>query len=293
VIVELDPINAVDLATGSVVVYTPDAGAAVVAVLSVDGDPVSPDGSGQIGFSAPPTLAQIFAQTSSGALSTFVQIIYNPVATDPIRAGLTFGGRLAEPWAPGESYDGSELAVLLIGDGHYWQTTDVGTSDTVEPDWSSAFGGTILDNGITWEDDGPVPSGGSITVALEVVGSGDAGGPFVGATTDELFRILKIRQPTAEQLASAERVLQTAFLEIVAEIDFADGETVDDLTADEAALCVGVNLDRAADLWRHTESIPGVTGLLGDEGAIAQPARYSWERYAQRLTTVKRQWGLA
>ena len=116
---------------------------------------------------------------------------------------------------------------------------------------------------------------------------------FTDATPDELFRILKVRNPTSEQTASAERVLETAYLEIVQEIDFAEGETVADLSSDEVALCTGVNLDRAADLWRHTESIPGVTGLLGDEGAIASPARYSWERYAQRLAAVKRQWGLA
>lgn len=115
---------------------------------------------------------------------------------------------------------------------------------------------------------------------------------FDAATTDELFRILKIRTPTDDQTASAERVLQAAYLEILAEIDLVDGD-VDDLTDDELELCTGVNIDRAADLWRHTESIPGVTGLLGDEGAIAQPARYSWERYAQRLAPVKRQWGIA
>lgn len=115
--------------------------------------------------------------------------------------------------------------------------------------------------------------------------------PFVDRT--ELFRVLKIRSATTEQEAAADRVLEAAYLEILSEINFADDETVADLTAEEIALCEGVNLDRAADLWRHTESIPGVTGLLGDEGAMVAPARYSWERYAQRLAPIKRQWGLA
>src|SRR5690349_1848320 len=117
--------------------------------------------------------------------------------------------------------------------------------------------------------------------------------PFDNATTDELFRILKIRQPTDDQLVSADRQLNAAYLEILKEIDLPDDMTVDDLTDDELELCTGVNIDRAADLWRHSESIAGVTGLLGDEGAIAQPARYSWERYAQRLAPVKKQWGIA
>lgn len=291
VIVELDPINVADLLAGSVVVYTPAEGAGVVAVLSIEGDPVAPDGTGQIGF-ATELLPQVFAQTSGGAAESFVQIIYNPFATDPIRAGLTFGSRLAEAWQAGHAYDGSALTVMLIGAGHYWTTSDVGVSGALEPDWSSAIGSTIDDNGITWEDSGALPSSGSITVALQVEGE-RSGITFDGATVDELFRILKIRTPTAEQTTSAERCLSTAYLEIVREIDFAADETVADLSADEVDLCTGVNLDRAADLWRHTESIPGVTGLLGDEGAIAAPPRYSWERYAQRLATVKRQWGIA
>jgi hypothetical protein len=108
----------------------------------------------------------------------------------------------------------------------------------------------------------------------------------------ELFRILKIRNPTTEQTDAADRVIDTAYAEILAEIDITE-EEVGELTSLETALCTGVNLDRAADLWRHTESIPGVTGLLGDEGGLITPGRYSWERYAQRLAPVKRSWGLA
>jgi hypothetical protein len=117
---------------------------------------------------------------------------------------------------------------------------------------------------------------------------GDIIGETPYATVGELFRILKIRAPTAEQTVAGDRVLAAAALEINAELDLAEP-----LSDPPPALVVGVNLDRAADLWRHTESIAGVTGLLGDEGAIVTPARYSWERYAQRLAPLKEQWGLA
>lgn len=111
------------------------------------------------------------------------------------------------------------------------------------------------------------------------------------ATVDELARILKIRAPTSEQRAAMNRVLLTASEEIDSEIDLADGVELD---SREIALARGVCLDRAADLWRHTESIPGVTGLLGDDAGVPiQPGRYSWERYAQRLAPLKDQWGLA
>lgn len=112
--------------------------------------------------------------------------------------------------------------------------------------------------------------------------------PVAYADVDELARILKIRTPTAEQTAALRRVLYAAAAEIDAEVD-----RTEPFTLPYPALVVGVNLDRAADLWRHTESIPGITGLLGDEGGMVTPGRYSWERYAQRLAPLKGQWGLA
>jgi hypothetical protein len=110
------------------------------------------------------------------------------------------------------------------------------------------------------------------------------------ATTDELFRILKIRTPTTEQQDAGDRVMLAAAEEIDSEIDLA---STTDLSDRQLAIAAQVNLDRAADLWRHTESIPGVTGLLGDDGVVPVPGRYSWERYAQRLAPLKDQFGIA
>lgn len=113
-------------------------------------------------------------------------------------------------------------------------------------------------------------------------------------TTDEIARILKLRNVSEEQLAALVRNLTTAQVEIDNEIDLADGVA---LTDDQLQLAASVQLDRAADLWRHTESVPGVTSVLGDGGEYtANPGRYirySWERYAQRLSPLKDQWGIA
>jgi hypothetical protein len=75
----------------------------------------------------------------------------------------------------------------------------------------------------------------------------------------------------------------------MAEIDLVDPG---DLSESDVALCASVNLDRAADLWRHTESAPGILGVV-DEAVPSTFGRYSWERYGQRLSTVKQQWGIA
>lgn len=109
-------------------------------------------------------------------------------------------------------------------------------------------------------------------------------------TAEELFRVLKVRSATDAQTDAANRVLLTATREIDSEIDRADDDPA--FTDAELALIQTVCLDRAADLWRHTESIPGVLGGL-DDVVQATPGRYSWERYAQRLAPLKSQWGLA
>lgn len=109
------------------------------------------------------------------------------------------------------------------------------------------------------------------------------------STPTELARILKIRNPSGDQLAALERVLLAAAQEIDDEIDLADGGT---LTDAQLAQVEQVNLDRAADLWTHTEAQTGVTGLLSDD-VVASPGRYSWTRYAQRLANIKDQFGLA
>lgn len=113
------------------------------------------------------------------------------------------------------------------------------------------------------------------------------GGSFAYADVAELARILKIRDPSGDQLTALQRVLDTAAGEITSEI----GSTT--LSGWQQQLAAQVNLDRAADLWRHTETIPGVTGLLGDETAAVLPGRYSWNRYAERLAPIKQSWGLA
>lgn len=109
------------------------------------------------------------------------------------------------------------------------------------------------------------------------------------ASVDELARILHIRVPTDTQTTAMKRVLLAAAGEINREIDFASDDALEGWEQD---LCEQVNLDRAADLWRHTESVPGVLGVV-DEIVPSSPGRYSWERYAQRLAPIKRQWGLA
>ena len=110
------------------------------------------------------------------------------------------------------------------------------------------------------------------------------------ATTDELFRILKVRTPSADQIAAAQGDLDTATIEINAEIDWASDHAA--ATADELELMNGVCIDRAADLWRHRESAPGILGIV-DESMPATPGRYSFARYVARLSVLKSQWGIA
>lgn len=140
-------------------------------------------------------------------------------------------------------------------------------------------------------DGGTGAPGSTATEDLEITST--RGEPFVGdiyATELELFRILKIRTPTTDQTTAATRVLSVATGEINAELNREDDDPVSGWEAD---MCSSVCLDRAADLWRHTESVPGLMGVLDEQAMPTSPGRYSWERYAQRLAPLKRQWGFA
>jgi hypothetical protein len=144
---------------------------------------------------------------------------------------------------------------------------------------------------LLFDDDAGVAAPGHwATEELEITSS--TGEPFTGDTysdTNELARILKIRSPSAEQLAAMERVLIAATFEINREIDHED---TDPLAGDEISLAEQVCLQRAAELWFLQEVPLGVAGL-GSEFGSTHLARNSWDKYAYTLAPLKKQWGLA
>ena len=140
-------------------------------------------------------------------------------------------------------------------------------------------------------DGGTAEPGYTATEDLEITSS--AGESFVGdtyGTVDELFRILKIRQPSAEQTAAGERVLAMSSWEIDREMDFEDNDVV--LTGQEVSVVTQVGLQRATELWALQEVPLGIAGLNSEFGAT-RLARDSWEKYAMTLAPLKQQWGFA
>lgn len=123
---------------------------------------------------------------------------------------------------------------------------------------------------------------------FRVVGS--AYEPVVGDTygnATELARRLKIRNVTDAQTDEMNRVLLEATEEINSEIDL-DDEV--ELTAGQLAIAIGVNYDRAVELWSMSPF--GIIGLGGETGGM-YASKNSWEAYAHRLAPLKNQWGLA
>lgn len=108
-------------------------------------------------------------------------------------------------------------------------------------------------------------------------------------SVDELFRVLKIRNPSPEQRAAGARVLATAYVEIQDEIDLADGVELSSL---ERSLAAEVNLERAVEHWRQEEAPFGLVEIIGG-GGFDRAARDSWERHALKLAPLKNQWGIA
>lgn len=136
-------------------------------------------------------------------------------------------------------------------------------------------GGTAAVGHVVWED-------------LTITSS--SGEPFDGDTygeVDEMFRRLKINNPTAEQTEAAEGMLIAATGEIDAEVDREDD---DPISGWEISLAKEVCLQRAIELWRASPF--GLIDIGGDFGAITT-AKNTWDRHAHDLAPLKRQWGLA
>jgi hypothetical protein len=176
---------------------------------------------------------------------------------------IRFGAYGADHVA-GELYYVTNVKIGTTLDGVELFSDDFSSGDTSH--WNTAFGNLVV-----VADPFPAP------VA-------------VYATTAELFRVLKIKTPTSDQTIAAQGDLDTATIEINAEIDWAD--THAPATTQQLELFRGVCIDRAADLWRHRESAPGILGVV-DEAVPSSFGRYSWNRYAERLAPTKDRFGFA
>lgn len=146
---------------------------------------------------------------------------------------------------------------------------------------------------LIWSQDGTLNPDQVVTEDLTVsgfAGDGDSVSGDAYATTDELFRILKIRNPSDEQVNAAQRVLVAAAGEINTEIDRASDDAA--LSGWQVSLAAEVNLERAVEHWRQQEAPFGLLGVGGDLTPTFS-ARDSWERHALKLAPLKEQWGLA
>ncbi len=103
------------------------------------------------------------------------------------------------------------------------------------------------------------------------------------AGTEDLARVLNLRQPTGAQGTAFARVLDAAAFEINSEV-FGDGTIV--FGTPYPDLAVEVNLERAVEHWKQAESPFGILGLGADSIPVAT-ARDSWERHAQKLAPLK------
>ena len=109
------------------------------------------------------------------------------------------------------------------------------------------------------------------------------------ATVDELYPIIKIRDPSAAQVTKANRVLLAAAGEINRELDLSDDQALDGFGV---ALAAQVNLLRAAELWKEEETQFGIFNVSENFGTTFI-ARDTWDKHAIKLAPLKGQWGLA
>lgn len=153
------------------------------------------------------------------------------------------------------------------------------------------FPDTAGDYVLIFNDDGTTYAPDHVSTRAVVVTSSAPDGDFDGtqfADTSELYPILKIRDPSAAQIAKADRVMVAAAGEIVRELDLSDTQALDGYGV---ALCAQVNLARAAELWKEEEVQFGL--MLSEVSGASYIARDTWEKHAIKLATLKGQWGFA
>lgn len=116
-----------------------------------------------------------------------------------------------------------------------------------------------------------------------------ATGRPVYATVEELAAILRVNATTRH--AALRRVLESASIEIDAEIGTADVNGNALPYGAPPAIVSEVCVERAVEHWQQMQSPFGIIGL-GD-GAATYTARDSWDRHAHKLAALKGAWGFA
>jgi hypothetical protein len=113
----------------------------------------------------------------------------------------------------------------------------------------------------------------------------------VYATVEELQGLLRITNPSALQTAAMERVLDAAATEIDWELGYNAATPAPD---PPPPLVVEVNLERAIEHWKQTQS-PHGPGILS-AGSDMEPiilARNTWYRHHLKLAPLKVAYGVA
>ncbi len=175
---DLGVVDASDVQTDSVVLYTPAAGEVVgplyitdvtltdtfgLAVQCSDGDSVNVNGLAAV------TTSIYYA----GIVTPSNSVGRVQLATTPIIAGCTEDAvdqPVASAWQANHHYvpDPVTSETLVVAAGHLWLNTTDGDSGNSTPDFAGNTGGSVVDNDLTWTDEGALPSQGSMHVYADV-----------------------------------------------------------------------------------------------------------------------------
>jgi hypothetical protein len=110
------------------------------------------------------------------------------------------------------------------------------------------------------------------------------------ATVTELFRLLSITSPTADQTTAAQRCLDASTHEIDDYLSRVNaGTAIPAFTPEKLALATQVNLDRAVEHWRQT---PYGAMAQGPDMTPVITGRDSFERHRVNLQSLKFDWGV-
>lgn len=158
-LIDLGVVSIVDRLTSSATLYTPASGELVLG-LRVS-DLVATDtgliiiGQGASGPGQRGQLGDIWYPINGAGVT---------VPDDPNVSGapIVAHALLTDVEAWQANFDYPDEVTSVIGAGHLWSLSGVGTSGATEPDWASYIDGSAPDGGTSWVDQGPLPTVGSV-----------------------------------------------------------------------------------------------------------------------------------
>lgn len=171
-LLDLGTVNIVDLLAGPVTLYTPAPGEAVLNFSRRDDFvPVTPVEGATIYLTQAPLDSSVINNERNlgfGLHPIWGNVSISQDSLKAVMQTVNTGFVVYEATGVWQSSHAYPDPNLITAAGRMW-SSNIGTSDATVPDFASNIAGTVFDGTVTWTDEGPTPTAGSLHVYAVVL----------------------------------------------------------------------------------------------------------------------------